>query len=157
MEGILLAMALLCLFFMHINQNKTSILHGTDYREIHMRVKTLYDHYRKITHRRPYVRSAYFSNEKIFIDLFWKHLWEKNWRDRICRLKLYPCALELLQKTGAMPTSKQNPNKHYETLYRFTGQTPQGLLYYVQVKEDTRNGQKIFVSVFPEQIKKAPR
>ena len=36
-----------------------------------------------------------------------------------------------------------------EILHRFKGITPEGEEFFVQIKENKRNGQKYFISVFP--------
>jgi hypothetical protein len=43
----------------------------------------------------------------------------------------------------------QNPNKANESLHRYTAQTKDGILFYVQVRENKVSGRKDFMSVFP--------
>ena len=96
------------------------------------------------------MRSAYFDKQKIFLGLFWQHLHEKeNVRDKVRRLKYYPCAIELIQKSRVEPTSKENPNRPGEIVHRFAGSTPDNELFFVQIKEDKRTNQKLLMSVFP--------
>jgi hypothetical protein len=123
---------------------------GTDFREIHKQAFGLYTQIKKKSKRRPYVRSSYFRNDKIFLDLFWKRLFDNlNWRDRTRRLKYYACAIELARKTTYEPTSKENPNKKSEMLHRFAGITREKEVFYIQIREDKRTGQKWLMSVFP--------
>ncbi|MBI2437128.1 MAG: hypothetical protein HYV41_05350 [Candidatus Magasanikbacteria bacterium] len=123
---------------------------GTDFREVRKKAFGLYTEIAHSTKRRPYVRSVYFEKEKIFLDLFWSHLFEKkNRRDRMRRVRYFGCAIELIQKTRLKPTTKPNPNKKSETFYRFYGITMDGEMFCVQIKEDKNTQQKFLVSVFP--------
>ncbi|MEK7213310.1 MAG: hypothetical protein AAB678_02645 [Patescibacteria group bacterium] len=117
-------------------------------------IKNAFGQYKEIknkTKRRPYVRSTYFDKEKIFLGLFWHHLHEKtNIRDKTRRLKYFPCAIELVQNSNIKPTtqtSKEEPNIY---LHRFAGVTPEGQRFFVQIKENIKNGQKWLISVFPQ-------
>ncbi|MSU75498.1 MAG: hypothetical protein EXS55_03230 [Candidatus Magasanikbacteria bacterium] len=138
---------------MQVYKTKAKRLSGSDFREVHRQALELYVPIKKRTKRRPYLRSAYFKKDKIFLGLFWHHLYEKpNFRDKIRRLKFFPCAIELLQNSRFEPESKQNPNRHEEILHRFYGITAEHELFYVQIKEDKRSGQKFFISVYPEGV-----
>jgi hypothetical protein len=129
---------------------KSNKLSGTDFHEVRSQAFGLYEQIRKKSKRRPYVRSAYFNKDKIFLQLYWQHLYDqRNWRDRMRRLRYYPCALEVIQKSRFEPTSKENPNKRSELLHRFTGITKDQELFHVQVKEDRRTDQKFLISIFP--------
>jgi len=131
-------------------QVKTSKLSGTDFREVHKKAFGLYTSVKSKSKRRPYIRSAYFRNDKIFLDLFWKRLFDNpNWRDRTRRLKYYPCAIELIRKTTFEPTTKENPNKKSELLHRFAGITREKDVFFIQIREEKRTGQKWLMSVFP--------
>ncbi len=136
---------------MKVYQSKIKKLAGTDYKEIHSLAENLYKQIGTKTKRRPYARSAYFNKDKIFLDYFWRHLWQKNWRDRVRRLKYYPCALDLIKNSKTEPISKQNPNKSNEILHRFAGLSKDKELFFVQITEDKKTNQKSFLSVFPEQ------
>ncbi|MBU1167881.1 hypothetical protein KKC60_05780 [Patescibacteria group bacterium] len=126
-------------------------LAGTSYGEVRREAIFTYQEIRKSTKRRPYIRSKYFLKQKIFLDLFWKHLYEKNLRDRTRRLKFFPAAIDLMQNTALAPESKDNPNHSNETLHRFTGLTLDQHMFYVHIRENKRNGNKSMFSVFPEQ------
>lgn len=131
-------------------QTKTKKLTGSDFHEVHQKAFSLYKEIKKKTKRRPHIRSAYFKKEKIFLELFWQHLFDKpNWKDRIRRLKYFPCAIELIQKSKFEPESKENPNKRTEILHRFGGVTSENDMFFVQIKEDKRTGQKFLISIFP--------
>ena len=122
---------------------------GTSYSEVY---KKSFEHYKKIrkkSKRRPYIRSLYFDKQKFFLQLFWHHLHEKhNYRDKIRRAKYFSCSIELIEKSRFDPVSKENVNKRSETLHRFAGITKDGQLFFVQIKENRKIGEKWFVSVF---------
>lgn len=134
---------------MQAYQTKSSKLSGTSYSEIERKARKIHNAIAARTKRNPYVRSEYFKKDKIFIKLFWEHLNQKSRRDRKRRLKYYECAVELLRHTSFIPESKQNPNSSKEIVHRFAGITKDNEIFYVQVKEDKRSGNKYFISVFP--------
>ncbi len=125
-------------------------LAGTDAQEIHHRARQVYQAVYKNKRRRPYVRSAYFKKEKIFLDVFWQHLNQKNWRDRNRRLKLFPCAMELIQLSLCVPTVRMDFEQPHLLLYRFAGCTPAGELFFVQIKHHLKTDQKFLISIFPK-------
>ena len=135
---------------MKIYQSKEVALRGSNFSEINKKAFRLYSEIKKRTKRRPYIRSAYFKKEKIFISLFWEHLHSKfNHRDKVRRVKYFACAIELIQKSRFDPESKENADRHSEMLHRFAGKSKDGQLFFVQIKEDKRSGKKSFISVFP--------
>ena len=137
---------------MKVYKTKAIKLTGTDFHEVNKKASNVYDLIKKQTKRRPYVRSTYFKKDKVFIGLFWQHLFDKkNWRDRVRRLKYFPAAIELIRHTCFEPKSKENPNKKTEILHRFSGLTSDNDLFYVQIKEDKQTGQKLFMSVYPDE------
>lgn len=133
---------------MKVFQTKAKRASGTNYGEVYGKAKKAYQTIADKTKRRPYIRSPYFKKDKIFLDYFWEHLHQKNWKDRIRRLKLYACALELIKNSRDEPITKQNPNKPSETLHRFAGITKDKELFFVQIREDKKRKQKDFMSVF---------
>lgn len=136
---------------MKIYQAKTKKIPGTNWKEVSMSAFGLYQQIKKKTKRRPYVRSAYFKKEKIFLEIFWHHLHEKeNFRDKVRRMKFFPAAIELIKNSKIDPASMDNPNKLSEILHRFTGVTREGELFIVQIKEEKRTGRKWLMSVFPK-------
>lgn len=135
---------------MEAYRTKAHRVSGTRYRDVYDEAFGLYEVIRKRTKRRPYIRSFYFKKQKIFLDLFWQHLHDKNWRDRARRIRFFPAAVELLTNTRLSPYSKNNPNRKNEVLHRFLGITYDGHAFYVQVKEDRRKGTRCLFSVFPE-------
>jgi hypothetical protein len=137
---------------MKIYRTKMAKLTGTDFHEVNKRAYNFYEEIKKKTKRRPYVRSAYFRKDKIFLGPFWDHHFNgQNWRDRLRRLKYFPAALELIRNSHFEPKSKENPNKEDEILHRFAGATCENDLFFVQIKEDKKSGQKFLMSVFPDE------
>ncbi|MFA6305418.1 MAG: hypothetical protein WC651_01655 [Candidatus Gracilibacteria bacterium] len=132
-------------------QTKASILSGTDFHEVQKKAFAIYAKIKNRSKRTPYVRSAYFKKEKIFLPVFWQHLWDKEkWQDRMRRLKYYASAIELIRQNKFAPKSKENPNKTNEILHRFTGITKENHIFYVQIKENKRSGRKDLISIFPD-------
>lgn len=132
-------------------KTKSKKLPGTHWRQVSKKAFGIYQEIRKKSKRRPYIRSAYFDKEKIFLELFWRHLHEKeNIRDKTRRVKYFSCAIDLIQNSKIKPISKENPNRKGEMLHRFAGTTPDNEKFFVQIKEEKRAGEKWLMSVFPE-------
>lgn len=135
---------------MSIYQCKSVKSSGTNYKEVYRGAFGLYREIKRKTKRRPYIRSAYFRKEKIFLGLYWQHLEDHfSQNDKTRRLKFFGCGLELIQKSKYEPTSKENPNKPSEILHRFIGITKNKETFKVQIKEDKRSGEKFLISIFP--------
>jgi len=130
-------------------KTKSDFLAGSNYKEVRKKVSKLFKDIESKTKRRPYIRSVYFEKEKIFFDYFFEHLKQKNERDKIRRLKVFACAMELVVKTKLKPVSIVNPNKTNEVLHKFFGETKSGSLFYVHIKED-KEKKKYVMSCFPE-------
>lgn len=130
-------------------KTKTRPFTGTSYKEIRKKAFGFYREIKSKSKRKPYVRSAYFKKEKIFLDIFWSHLHEKNYWDQMRRMKFFACGIELIQKSRQEPVSKENPNKSGEILHRFAGATANNELFFVQIKEDKSSSKKFLISIFP--------
>jgi len=131
---------------------KAGKLKGTNFHEVRKKASGLYDQIKNKSKRRIYIRSAYFKKDKIFLALFWQHLFDKKkWQDRMRRLKYFEAGIELIRNSKFEPKSKDNPNAPGEILHRFTGVTKENEVFYVQIKEDKRSGQKSLISIFPDQ------
>ncbi len=124
-------------------------LTGTNYKEVSRKASAFYQKIKRKTKRRPYIRSAYFKKEKVFIGLFWSHLFSKNYWDQMRRMRFFECGIELIEKSRFEPTSKENPNKADEVLHRFAGVSRNGDMFSVQIKEDKPTGEKMLISIFP--------
>ncbi len=124
---------------------------GKDFKSVNSRASEYYKKIKRRSKRRPYLRSAYFKKDKIFLEIFWQHLFLKeNWRDRVRRLKYFPAAIKLIEYSKHEPQSKENPNKRSEILHRFSGCTLENDLFHVQIKEDKKTSQKWLISIFPD-------
>ncbi len=134
---------------MEAYRTKAKKLHGHTYKDISSQANELYKREKSRTKRKPYIRSAYFKKDKIFLELFWQHLWQKNWRDRKRRVQFFACALDLLRHSHIDPISVQDPNDKSVMLHRFYGKDPNGAKFIVQVKEYKKTNQKWLMSVFP--------
>ncbi len=127
-------------------QTRTKTLSGTSYGEVSKKAFAVFDDIKRQTKRQPYIRSAYFKKEKVFIRLFREHLFQKSPKERMARLRYFSATVELIHESRNAPTIRENPNKK-ETLYRFAGLTAEKELFFVQVKED-RRGNKYLMSCF---------
>jgi hypothetical protein len=137
---------------MKVYRAKIKPFSGTRYADIGYKAYRLYNQIKKESKRRPYVRSAYFKKEKVFLELFWKHLQDKHsLNDKTRRLKYLPCAVELIQNSRFDPITKENPDKSNEMLHRFIGIAPNNVTFFVQIRESKRNKRKWLMSVFPEE------
>ena len=126
-------------------------LAGTDFKELHQKTLDIYKKLRRKSKRRTYIRSAYFKKDKIFLELFWQHLFDKkNWRDRARRIQYFPAGIELIQNSRFDPVSKENVDRKSEILHRFTGITKDKEIFFVQIKENKKNDQKFLISIFPK-------
>ena len=131
---------------MNFYQSKFRQLPGTDYAEATKNARKEYVKVQKLTKRQPYVRSKYFSKDKVFITIFWNHLVQKRKGEQIVRAKLLLAAFDLLRNTSNEPESLFERG---DALHRFYGKTADGIEFAVQVKHDLKTGRKDFMSVFP--------
>ena len=129
-------------------QTRLLKLSGTNLKELEKRAKDVFKEIKIRTKRKPYIRSAYFSKQKVFFDYFWQHLNQKRRRERRVRLQLVAVAIEVIKNSRNAPPSNDNPANRNEILHRFAGLTKDKRLFYVQIKEDKRRGHKYFMSAF---------
>lgn len=130
--------------------SKKQKIPGTSFAEVTKKARAVFDRVRVRTKRRPYVRSKYFRKDKIFLTLFWSHLFEKNEKDRLRRLKFFECALDLIINSGFDPVTRENFQKKDELLHRFYGSTINKEKFVVQIKENKRTKRKDLISIYPE-------
>lgn len=128
-------------------QTKAKKISGTSYGEVFHDALVVLDEIKKKTKRRPYVRSAYFKKEKIFLDYFREHLFQKRPNERMKRLRFFKAAVELVKHSRNEPIIKTNPNKPGEKFYKFIGLTAEKDIFFAQIKEDKRK-RKYFMSCF---------
>jgi|SRR5581483_1097459 len=123
---------------------------GSSLDELIKQARREYHIIQKRTPRRaPYVRSKYFTKDKVFISNFWDHLNQKSPQEKVRRLKLYSCAVDLLRNTAFAPETIFKNTDPNSALHRFYGQTKNDEFFCVQVKENKRTNRKDFISVFP--------
>ena len=134
---------------MRVYQAKAVTISGTDFHEVWRIASYFYQRIKKKSRRLPYVRSVYFKKDKIFLNIFWSHLFEKSWPDRMRRLKFLPVAIELLEKSPFDPLTKENPNEFGVLLHRFFGTTKNGISFCVQIKAEKSSNKKYLISIFP--------
>src|ERR1700712_5714165 len=127
---------------MQVYVTRYSKLSGSNFAEVKLAAQAVYNQYVAHTKRQPYIRSKYFKNDKVFLAYFWDHLWQKNWRDRMRRLKYLPAAPDLIKNSTFEPSTKQNVNKSSDRLHRFYGLTRDKDLFYIQIKEEVSSGKK---------------
>lgn len=132
-----------------IYQTQTKEQGGKNYKNLYTYAYSIYKDEARKTKRRAYIRSKYFKKEKIFLDYFWDHIRTKNYADRSRRLKYYECAIDLIKHSNIKSDLHFNQEKVSEILHRFVGKTPSNSVFCVQIKENLKNGQKHFISVFP--------
>ena len=129
-------------------QCKSSRIAGSSYKEVWKKSWKEFQSFSKRTKRTPYIRSKYFGKRKVFLNRFYSHLYQKNITERRYRLRYLASALELIEKTVVKPTSKKGLTNSKYMLHRFTGKTKDGLLFYVQVKENITSKELHFMSCF---------
>jgi hypothetical protein len=110
------------------------------------------EEYRKIQKRTPrrhaYIKSKYFNKKKVFVGIFWEHLKQKSGVEQTKRLKYYRCAIDLIRNSTNDPETIVDSTNNKESLYRFYGQSQDGTIFCVQIKQQKRSGRKDFMSVF---------
>ena len=135
---------------MSVYKSKYSEYFGSNLEEVTRRARYEYHTIQKRTPRRvPYIKSKYFTKDKIFVNNFWDHNNQKSPRERVRRLKLYACAIDLIRNTTLSPDTIYTNVDMDIGLHRFYGQTRGGKYFCVQIKENKRSGRKDFISVFP--------
>lgn len=128
--------------------NKKKI-RGTSFSEVNKTAEAIYKTIKSKTKRTPYIRSKYFKKEKVFLSLFWHHLFDKREKDRVRRLKFYDCALDLIRNSNFDPETRENFQKKDELLHRFHGITKNSERFVVQIKENKRSKRKDLISIYP--------
>jgi hypothetical protein len=121
---------------------------GSSYREVLKKACQEYDRLRGGPGWGVRIRSAYFDNEEVDFDYFWDRLSKKSFGERVARVRLLPCAIEVIRNSRADPLSLKNPNATGEVIHRFAGMTKSKDLFFVHLKEDTSTGRKFFMSAF---------
>lgn len=134
---------------MRVYQTKADALSGTDFHEVWKKASFIYKKIKKKSKRQPYLRSVYFKKQKVFLGLFWDHLFEKSWPDRLRRLRYFAATVELIERSHFEPSSKEDPNSRGVLLHRFIGITKGKEIFTIQIKEHKSSGKKYLISIFP--------
>lgn len=135
---------------MELYQSKKKIIPGKNYKEVLKISLVIYKTVTARTKRSPYLRSKYFRKQKIFLGLFWSHLYEKYEKDRVRRLRYFECALDLIRYSTFPPTSVENNKNRNEILHRFYGSAKTGEKFIVQIKENKKTNRKDLISIYPD-------
>ena len=133
---------------MNAYNTKYPQLSGSSYNEVLKRARQEYNVIAHSTKRQPYVKSKFFSGEKVFLAVFWTHLMDKNQKDRTKRLRFYKAALDLLRNSQINPDTIASTEDQRILRYRFYVITKDGSYFCVQVKEDIRTKRNDFTSIF---------
>ena len=134
---------------MTVYQTKAKIIPGKNFKSVEKIALKIFKKVKSQSRRTPYIRSNYFNKDKIFLNIFWSHLYEKRNQDRLNRLRYYDCALDLIKNSRLKPTTKVNLYNKNELFHRFSGQTKEGEVYFIQVKENIKTKRKDFISILP--------
>lgn len=135
---------------MKVFKSSKSKISGTSFSEVRESADRTYRSIKARTKRTPYIKSKYFKGEKVFLTIFWSHLFEKQEKDRTRRLKFYNCAVDLIRNSTFNPITRENFQKKDEILHRFSGKSKDGGGFIVQIKENKRTKRKDFISVYLE-------
>jgi hypothetical protein len=133
-------------------QSKCTCISGDNYADKERKARQVYNEIAAKTKRMPYVRSAYFKREKVFLKLFWNHLAQKRLADRSRRIIYYRPAIDLIRNSRVAPEIT-NLDMSREVYYRFYGRTADGKEFIVQIKQN-KSGGKYHMSVFPPRHQK---
>ena len=135
---------------MELFKTKKKKIAGSSFKEVNKTAQLIYKQIKSKTKRTPYIRSKYFKKEKVFLTLFWDHLFDKKEKDRVRRLKFYDCALDLIKNSTYDPETRENFRKKNELLHRFHDILASGEKFVVQIKENKRTKRKDLISIYPE-------
>ncbi len=123
-------------------------IRGSKYGPVIKEAMRIYHVLEKKSKRRAYIKTKAFNKRKVFLKTFWDHIFQKNPRDRLRRLRYFACAIELLKESTYKPELKLGKGTEKELWYRLYGETRNKEKFIVQIKE-TSNKQLYLLSVFP--------
>ncbi len=133
-----------------VYKTKKQKIAGTSFNEINRTAKAIFNQVKARTKRTPYIRAKYFRSEKVFLNLFWSHLYYKREKDKIRRLRFFDCALDLIRNSQYSPETRENFKNKDELLHRFHGILKSGDKFVVQIKENKRTKRKDLISIYPD-------
>ena len=134
---------------MEIYQSQSKEIPGDSFKDVEKIAKTQFKLIKKKAKTIPFVRSVYFKKNKVFLNIFWSHLYEKREVERRRRLRYFECAIDLIKNSRNMPLIFADGSNNNETLYRFSGRSKSGNIFYVQIKENNKSHRKDLISIFP--------
>lgn len=126
------------------------VIPGKSFKVVERIARRNFDKIKVKTKKTPYVRSAYFKKEKIFLTIFWSHLHQRREKEKVRRLRYFDCAIDLIRFSRYEPAIKPDPNNNQMALYRFSGKTRSGEIFYVQIKRNNKTNKKYLISMFSE-------
>lgn len=135
---------------MEVFITKKQKLFGSSFKQVKKDALNIFRVVKSRTKRTPYIRSKYFRKEKVFLNIFWNHLYEKHEKDRVRRLRFFDCALDVIKNSTQSPTTRENFKNKDELLHRFIGITMNKEKFVVQIKENKRTKRKDLISIYPE-------
>lgn len=119
---------------MNVYVVKSTPLQGSTYSRTIKYARDYYSLLKAKSKRKPYVRSKYFRNQKVFLGLFWGHLFNKRRATRHSRVRLLPCAVEFIINNKFPPISIKSTQNKKEYWYRFQGRTKNNIYFAIQIK-----------------------
>ncbi|MDR2672188.1 MAG: hypothetical protein LBC35_02620 [Coriobacteriales bacterium] len=120
---------------MEFFKSRHTNLSGSNDRELYHKARAIQQAMTAGSRRRPYVRSKFFNRQKVFLDIFWTHLFAKNPGERRRRIALFACVVDLVQNTTYQPEIYVRGNERF---YRFFGVSKNGVRFAVQIKQDRK-------------------
>lgn len=141
----------------HVYKCKISAFYSSSYARVKKQAKNFFNSKTAHSRRSAYVRAPAWKKQKVFLGVFWSHLFDKKPAERMVRLRLLPCALEVLENSTYPFVTKTEPGNPNIFLHRLYGQTPAGQVFALQVKEYSNKQKLYFVSCFPWENKKPRR
>jgi hypothetical protein len=133
---------------MQIHTSNQKLLEGTSYKEVQKTARKVHNILTQRSRRQPYIRSKYFSGDKVFLHLFWTHVMQKHRKDRTRRLKLFAAGTELIMNSRIDPETIFSKDSPSILLHRFYGVTRDKVAFCVQIKQDKKTGRKDLMSIF---------
>lgn len=127
---------------------KTRPISGSNLKEVTKNMMRDFHDIEKRSKRRAFVRCKVLNNDKVFIGEYISHQSQKMRIDKLRRLKLFPCAISLIETTTYKSTKKIL--KSGEVLYRLYGMAGNGQKFIVQISENPKSGNKRLMSAFPK-------
>jgi len=128
-------------------QSKVSCISGSNDKEVFYEARQIFRKYDN-KRRLPYVRSKYFDSQKIFLNMFYKHLDQKPEAEHRRRIIFVPCALDLLKNSRVEPVTPPTDLTRSIVYYRFQGMSGDDKKFIVQVMRDKKNNCYL-MSCFP--------